>query len=765
MLNIHNKFIFLFFKVVTPVLVIIFIFSAYLFDIATSEKKTMLLEKAIVVSQTIASIAKRDSSFESLQEFYRDSKKETILHIQSIFKKLEKKSVIKFKYFLISKAKNEIEFLAYSDKKPKNIQINDKNNMLVTKVLETNSGVEVGFDEEGKKVFFAYIQVEDTPWRLIISQSYDEHIEPFKKITIYMIIAIIIVLTFLYKLLSYFERKNTKLIQESEQRFKSLVESTDNWVWEVDTNGIYTYLSDQIEKVLGYSANEIIGKSPFSMMNEDEAKRVGEIFSNILKNQETIENLETKNIAKNGSEVTLLTNGTPFFSSTGELLGYRGIDKDVTELKSKQKEVEQLAYYDPLTSLANRKTISMRIDEEISFAQRNGIVSALLFMDLDGFKYINDSLGHEHGDKVLKEVALRLKSCTRDFDIASRIGGDEFMILVRGKEKDCERCKKHLNGLIKRVISEVNKPINIDDEVNHIGVSIGIAFVPQDGDNADELIKRADSAMYKAKNLGKNRAIFYDKDLQEEADRNITLKNDLINAFESDEFVMYYQPKYNIKTKEIVGYEALVRWMNKEKGLLLPSEFLPYIDKFTLNLQLDRYICNKVYEELYKLKDNFVQVSINLSEKSFEDKEFLSFVESRIDKGLIDTSKVTLEIKEETLIKDMDTSIIDTIKELGFKLSIDEFGISYSSLEYLSKIEFDEVKLNKSFIASIDDSEKNSQICKMILNMSSQLGIDVVAVGVETESQLNFVEKEGATVVQGYLYSKPLTLEELLAKI
>jgi len=509
MFSLHNKFLFLFIKVVTPVLGVIFIFSLYLFDMAANEKKTMLYEKAIVVSDILSSIAQQDTLYSSIEEFYKESKKSTVLQVQKIFENFEKKSKINFNYYLLAKEDSKIKFLAYTGKKPKDI-VEQKNEFVVLKSLSNTSGVEIGYNHENKKVFIAYARVEGTPWGLVISQPYNEYIEPFQKLTLYMGVTVVFVLFILYIVLSYFEKKNTALIQSSEQRFKSLVESTHNWVWEVDSKGVYTYLSKQIENVLGYTTDELIGKSPFSLMTDEEAQRVGQIFSQHLQKQEPIINLKSTSISKNGLEVILLTNGTPFFSSAGELLGYRGIDKDVTKTTNQQKEIEKLAYYDSLTSLANRKTIMIRLEEEISFAKRNNTISALVYLDLDGFKAINDTLGHTHGDQVLKIVATRLKKCIRDFDVASRVGGDEFILLIRGKEKDCEVCKKHLKELIHRLIMTINQPLEIDSQINYVGASIGIAFIAKDGDNADELIQKADLAMYKAKDKGKNCAVFYE---------------------------------------------------------------------------------------------------------------------------------------------------------------------------------------------------------------------------------------------------------------
>ncbi|MCW9027072.1 MAG: sensor domain-containing diguanylate cyclase, partial [Thiovulaceae bacterium] len=519
----NSSFLVLFLKVMIPVVITIFFFSYFLLQKATNEKKETIFESTLMLSHMISNVAKFDREFSVEEAFEKNAQKATLYQIQQTFEKFKKIKKSQFEYYIAQKSDKKIKFIACStDNEPNEIIL--KKYKVKTPIIEVFSGknsVDILYNHEHKKVFAAYIKIPETDWALIVEESYAEHIKPFKESAIYMSSIIVIILTVIYMILKYYEQKSTQLINESENRFRNLLESSHNWVWEVDVEGKYTYISKQIEEILGYKAEEIIGRTPFDLMPKNEARKLQRIFRQIIENEKEIINIENINIHKDGHEVVLLTNGTPFFNSVGQLLGFRGIDRDITDEKNKQKEIEHLAYYDLLTGLANRKTISMRIDEEISYAKRNDIVSALIYMDLDGFKFINDSLGHNHGDKVLQIIAHRLKECIRNFDVASRIGGDEFIILVRGKGKDYNKCKLFLKGLIQRIISAINRPLEINNEISHVGVSIGVAFIPKDGDDADDIIKRADSAMYKAKNMGKNRAVFYDKYLQEEADKHV----------------------------------------------------------------------------------------------------------------------------------------------------------------------------------------------------------------------------------------------------
>jgi len=428
------------------------------------------------------------------------------------------------------------------------------------------------------------------------------------------------------------------------------------------------------------------------------------------------------------------------------------------QTQEQNEEIKVLAYYDTLTGLANRKTISKRIEEEIHFSLRNGTISALIFLDLDGFKHINDSLGHDYGDKVLQNIAKKLEHSIRDFDVAGRIGGDEFIVLIRGDEKDHSISQERFTILLNRILENINEPIDVNGIPLTVSASLGVSLIPHDGDDYNTIIKHADSAMYKAKNLGKNRAVFYDSALQSEADKLLFLRNEVLQAVNNCEFIMYYQAQYDIKGENILAYEALIRWNHPKKGILLPLEFIPYLEQFDLSLIVDKYVFERVCIEV----KNKLNVSINLSAKSFEDKGFVDFLKETSEKYNVDSSKITLEVTEDVLIRNINKSFIKDIKDLGFKISIDDFGTGYSSLSYISGMEFDEIKLDMAFIQAISKSKRDKQICKFILHMFRGLDVKIVAEGVETKEQLAFVSKEGANVIQGFIYSEPQTIETIV---
>jgi len=507
----ESRFIFLFLKIVIPLIVIVAISGFALFKKAENEERIFIHEKANILSELITHIYVFDKRYSKEADFDFDNEKATLYQIQEAFKNLVVKDQVIFEYLIGVKKDSYIEFLAYSTKKqPPSIELSDTHLAIpMRKALAGEDGSNVGNDYNEQKVFSAYTPIEGTPWGLVIKQPYENHIAPFKKIALYTFLILFVFLLLMYQILKYYEYKNFLLMQSSEDRFQQLVESTNDWVWEVDIEGRYSYISKQIEQILGYKQSEIVGKTAFELMHEDEANRVSKIFEKLVANREKIVNLENINIHKDGHNVSLLTNGSPFFDIDGTLLGYRGIDKDISDLKAKEAALKHLAYYDSLTGLSNRKTISIRLKEELIYTKRNDMHSALVFMDLDGFKQINDSLGHTYGDKVLKLVAKRLLSVIRDFDVAARVGGDEFILLIRGKNQNCDECQIYLLALVERIIESVNEPMHIENETTTIGISLGIALMPEDADNAAQLIKNADKAMYRAKELGKNQAIFY----------------------------------------------------------------------------------------------------------------------------------------------------------------------------------------------------------------------------------------------------------------
>ena len=761
----QQKFGILFLKIVAPIILLVAISSYFFLKKIEDEKKNLMYEKVQSMASLIHAVYDFDAKHSFKTQFQSNPTKATLLQVQETFTQLNNHQGIHLRYFLGTISSGYIIFLAHStDKKPLKVSMLDVDKaQSMRDALEGFSSVEVKQDFSGKKVVSAFTNIEGTPWALVIEQSYDDHIKPFQEIALSVTLLSIIVLFVLYFILEYFEKKNTLLIKSSEDRFRHMVESTNDLVWEIDDKAAFTYLSNQTKTILGYTYSECLGKTPFDFMSKDEALRVEAVFKNIVSKEECIIDVESTSTRKDGTHVTILTNGTPFYNSLGVLIGYRGISKDITASKEYKEQMNKLAFFDTLTGLANRKNILSRLEEEIQYSLRNGTNSAVIYLDLDGFKCINDTLGHNYGDEVLKIVASRLQECVREFDVVGRVGGDEFIILVKGQKRDIALCKEELEVLKNRLNKSINRTMILAGKDYSVGASIGVVFIPQDAQTSSDAIKNADSAMYKAKALGKNCAVFYDATLQKEVEESHNLKKEMINGFQKKEFCLYYQAQYDIVNKNIVGYEALVRWRHPQRGLLEASEFIDDIMKFNLHLQLDKYVCNNICDDFYTepLENLNIHISINISAKSFEDDTLVIFLEEKVLKYGVDTSKITLEITEGALLQIVTNTYIKRLVGLGFQISIDDFGTGYSSLSYLSKSEFHQVKLAKSFVHNILSTQKDREICQSILSICKVLGVKIVASGVETEEQLTFLKSEGVDMIQGHIYAKAEPIEKI----
>lgn len=494
--------------IVTPILLLVLLFSFYLFDRLMEDKKKFLLEKTYSMASMISSVAAFDEKYSINLDFDNLASNATIFQVQKTFSSIIQVD-LELEYLLGVRDGEYIRFLAHSKEEVLDVEMKNLNIAIpMRNALEQKSGVSIENSYLGKKVLASYTPIKGTNWGLVVEQPYSVHIKPLYQTSIMSAFAIASFVTFLYFILKRYEVKKTRLIEQSEKRFQQLVESSDDFVWEIDAQAIYTYVSPQSKKIIDFEPSEILGKKPFDFMDEEESARVSKEFFELASRREKIVNLEHTLLHRDGHKVHILTRGSPFLDDRGGLLGYRGIDRDITLMKIKLQEIEYLAFYDALTGLANRQNINEKISQEINYAKRNNTLSALLFVDLDDFKIINDTQGHDHGDEVLKSVANRLLESIRSFDTAGRIGGDEFVVLVRGEDVEQDNFA-HFDALIERILKEINEPIIVKEYKHQVRASIGVAIIPRDGDRLEDVLKCADRAMYEAKKMGKNRVVFH----------------------------------------------------------------------------------------------------------------------------------------------------------------------------------------------------------------------------------------------------------------
>ena len=447
-----------------------------------------------------------------------------------------------------------------------------------------------------------------------------------------------------------------------------------------------------------------------------------------------------------------------FIQQQNELLE-ETVEEKTQELQKQSKKMKYLAHHDALTALPNKNLFLDRLKQAIKHAKRQHQSLAVLFLDLDRFKEINDTYGHDVGDELLKRIAERLQAVVRDDDTVARIGGDEFTIILPNTDE------VSVVKVVEKIFDRIKQPFIITGVDIHTTFSVGISIYKQDGETPDILLRNADTAMYKAKDNGKNSYQFYNQQMTELVRKRLQLDTDIRNGLKNGEFEPYYQPKIDATTLRVVGLEALIRWNHPTKGLLYPVEFIPFAEEIGLIVEIDKYMLESCVKQLVEWNAGGYKtgkLSINVSTKKLESEDFRSELYRLIEKSRVDTDLLELEILESQIMKDPERSvdILRSIRSLGISISIDDFGTGYSSLSYLKKLPVSKLKIDRSFIVDVPEDEDDAAIVKTIIALANNLGLETIAEGVETEGQIEFLVQEGCRFIQGFYYSKALTKEE-----
>ena len=450
----------------------------------------------------------------------------------------------------------------------------------------------------------------------------------------------------------------------------------------------------------------------------------------------------------------------PIRDDIGNLLNYVCAMQDISFIKQSQKQMEHLAYYDILTGLANRSYFRDQLRKAIAMAHRGYYNFALLYFDLDEFKRINDTLGHDAGDELLKEVARRLTSRLREEDTIARLGGDEFAVILSGI-KD----RHQASTIVANLQQAFHEPVKLGHHDVAISASIGITVAPEDAAEEELLLKHADLAMYEAKARGKNTFHFFSQDLNDAANERLQIENQLREAIRQNQFLLYFQPKVDIRSEVIIGYETLIRWLRPDNKLVPPAKFIPVAESTGLIVQIGEWIILEACRFLARQQSRGydVTLSINLSVRQFNDQDLPLIVERILKRTGVKPRQVIFEITESMLMGDTDAAVnqLNQLKRLGVSLSIDDFGTGYSSLSYLKRFPVDELKIDRSFVKDIPQDRNDMDIVAAIIAMAQKMNLRVVAEGVETAQQVEFLRNNGCFEVQGYFYSMPLAEQEL----
>lgn len=544
---------------------------------------------------------------------------------------------------------------------------------------------------------------------------------------------------------------------------ESIIERTIEGVFITDELGTIERVNPAFTRITGYSAAEAIGANPRILKSN---RQSDDFYINMWERIQRNGYWEGEiwNRTKSGHAIPVWQSISVIDNGEDGLKKYVSIFHDISDIKFTEAKLEHQAYHDVLTGLPNRQLFLDRLQQAIAASRRNQKKTAIILLDIDNFKKINDSLGHNLGDKYLQIISERLKLTSREEDTVARLGGDEFALinLYISDQKD-------VVDILERVQETISHPVSLGEHELIPSASVGITFFPDDGDTAHDLLQNADLAMYKAKLSEKGSYALFNPELQKRAQNRIELESAMRQALQNEQFKLYYQPKINPRTAEVCGVEALVRW-EKNGEVVSPGDFIPIAEESGLILPLGRQILSKACKEIYSLhQQGFpeISVAVNISGKQFQDASLINQVRNVLDKTGIDPTKLNLEITENVAISDIKSALhmIEELEQMGVKTSIDDFGTGYSSMAYIKRFKSHTLKIDKSFIDDLPGDQGDKAIIQAIISMSQALGMKVVAEGVETNAQVEYLKTVGCDYIQGYYYSKPLPLKKLISCI
>jgi diguanylate cyclase (GGDEF)-like protein/PAS domain S-box-containing protein len=521
-------------------------------------------------------------------------------------------------------------------------------------------------------------------------------------------------------------------------------------------------VNNAFSKITGYEFEEVKNKNPRILKS---GKHDKDFYKNLWENllKENSYKCEIWNRKKNGEIYPEWLNISVVKDKDGNILNYVALFSDISKIKDSSAKIEFLAHHDPLTNLPNRLLLKARLNKSIEKANELQQRLAIFFIDIDNFKIINDTYGHSIGDNIINLVANRLSRNIRKNDTISRIGGDEFIIVIEDilEIKDIE-------SIAKKILNDFEEPIKMEEYLFEVTISIGISVFPNNGLDVEDLIKHADTAMYSAKNGGKNQFQFYRNEMTSEIFEKIIMKQELNDAIKNNEFEVYYQPQIDLKTNKIIGAEALVRWNHKNLGVVYPSDFIYHAEETKLIIPIGEFVLREACYFMKKLNDLKIldngTIAVNISSIQIKHGELLKKIIHELKISNLDPANLEIELTESYIMENVEESIfiLNELKNLGVKLAVDDFGTGYSSLSYLKLFPIDKLKIDKSFSASLPNDKKDVAITRSIIALSKGLEIKVIAEGVETLEQKEFLEKEGCDQLQGWFYSKALKEKDFI---
>lgn len=550
-----------------------------------------------------------------------------------------------------------------------------------------------------------------------------------------------------------------KLLSESLERYDLALECSNDIIWEWDVKSDVFYIPKKAEEFIKLKNNETFGLQQYikEYVHSDDRTMFIKDIKDHLEGKTDFYNCEYRFKKNDEQYIWVLTKGRALRDENGNLIRILGSLRDVTDRKIHEERLYEIAHYDALTGLINRKLFNEEVENHIKKKE----TFSIMFLDLDDFKKVNDIFGHDFGDELLIHVASLLKIEIGENNIVARVGGDEFLILLNNVN-----ARDEIISICNKIINLFKNPLNIEGKLISISASSGIVMYPNDGNSANTLIKRADTAMYKAKASGKNNYCFFDNAMSEEIIRRAEVEKNLKNSVLDKEFEINFQPQYNVVIDRIVGVEALIRWNNPQLGRVSPAEFIPIAEESGSIEKIGAWILRKVCEQCNKweiMNYNFGKVSVNISVVQLQQKDFLSNVKKIIEETQIKPKYLKFEITESVVITNFSNNneVLKSLMAMGIEIALDDFGTGYSSINYLRKLPINTLKIDKSFVDNIEESKIDKAILKVMINLALEIDIEVIVEGVESKEQLDILKEIGCTQIQGYYFSKPLPLWEL----
>jgi len=542
------------------------------------------------------------------------------------------------------------------------------------------------------------------------------------------------------------------------RKLSSAVENSGSAVVITDISGRIEYVNSRFCDITGYSLQEVLGQTPALLRSgETDPNTYRDLWRTIGANRKWRGTL--RNRRKDGSLYWSLQSIAPISNEKGCITHLVSVGDDITQLKEYQSQLEQLAYFDPLTELGNRRAFRQHLDQLLE--QPSDQYRALLLIDLDHFKKVNDTMGHEAGDLMLKTVANRLRFCIPGQDRVFRLGGDEFSILLDDLDS-----LDTLRERVSEMIALLSQPMDIGTHELQTSASIGITLIGIDACDNSGLLRNADLAMYRAKRAGRNTFAFFNHSMNTEARRTLTLEHDLRHALEQGELHLHYQPQVDLGSGQIIGMEALLRWQHPIDGNIPPDEFIPIAEETGMILPIGRWVLEQACQTAARIRRIYTRpfrMAVNLSARQFEDPELILQIDQILANAGLPGNHLELEITESLLVNNFGhiNDILRQLRRRGITIAVDDFGTGYSSLNYLKKLEVNQLKIDRSFVQDIPGDRDDVAITSTIILMARQLGLDVIAEGIETEQQQQFLLQQGCRTGQGFYFSRPVPFSQL----